>query len=171
MHSCTKNTLPHPHEFIRAYFIQINLFQKVKGEKVTSLPWEKLSSRIISKMSNGYSLSIKGYPPSVNKGKLEMIEMSIASRSGNKKVTLVHNLDIFKIDLQEFAHKCQVGVAASSSIHDAPNKKRPGIINASKSKLSVNCNFHHNLDWILNFWGGGTVVVTKISEQNHIFKH
>ena len=69
----------------------------------------------ISKMSYGYSLSIKGYPPSVNKGKLEMIEMSIASRSGNKKVTLVHNLDIFKIDLQEFAHKCQVGVAASSS--------------------------------------------------------
>merc|ERR1712136_353038 len=37
-----------------------------------------------------------------------------------------HNLDLYGIDMSEFAHKCQVGVAASTTIHEAPNKKRAG---------------------------------------------
>ena len=44
----------------------------------------------------------------VQKGKLEPVEMILGTRSGNKKVTLVHNLDIYGIDMNEFAHKCQV---------------------------------------------------------------
>ena len=28
--------------------------------------------------------------------------------------------------MQEFAHKCQVGVAASTTVHEAANKKRAG---------------------------------------------
>ena len=50
--------------------------------------------------------------------------MIVGTRSGNKKVTLIHNLDVFGISPQEFAHKCQVGVAASSTIHEAGNKKK-----------------------------------------------
>ena len=41
-------------------------------------------------------------------------------------MTLIHNLDVYGIDLQEFAHKCQVGVAASTAVHEATNKKRAG---------------------------------------------
>jgi translation initiation factor 1 (eIF-1/SUI1) len=59
-------------------------------------------------MTLGFSLTFKGFPPVVHKGKLELIELTVGTRSGNKKVTLVHNLDVFNIDLQEFAHKCQV---------------------------------------------------------------
>ena len=100
----------------------------MKGEdgKVSTLAWEKVSSRIMSKMTNGFALSCNGSVPTFHKGKLELIDITVGNRSGNKKVTLVHNLDIFQIDLQEFAHKCQVGVAASTSIHEAPNKKRAG---------------------------------------------
>ncbi len=42
------------------------------------------------------------------KGKLEPIDLRTATRSGNKKVTLITNLEIFGIDPNRFAHKCQV---------------------------------------------------------------
>ena len=100
----------------------------VKGENgVFTIRWDKVTSRITTKMSRGYTLDFQnGAGPQVFKGKLEPIEMMLGSRSGNKKVTLIHNLDVYGINMQEFAHKCQVGVAASTAIHEANNKKRAG---------------------------------------------
>ena len=98
----------------------------VKGENnVLTFRWDKLHSRITAKMSKGFAIQYgSNSQPIVMKGKLDLIEMTVGSRSGNKKVTLIHNLDVFGIKPQEFAHKCQVGVAASSTIHEAPNKKK-----------------------------------------------
>lgn len=98
----------------------------VKGENnVVTFKWEKLHGRIQSKMSKGYAIQYGlDSRPLVMKGKLDLIEMTIGNRSGNKKVTLIQNLDVYGINPQEFAHKCQVGVAASSTIHEAPNKKK-----------------------------------------------
>ena len=42
------------------------------------------------------------------------------------KLTVQYGKCIAGIDLQEFAHKCQVGVAASTTVHEATNKKRAG---------------------------------------------
>ena len=96
----------------------------VKGENnVISFKWEKITSRITSKMSKGFSMTQSGNTV-VMKGKLDLIEMTLGKRSGNKKVTLIHNLDVFGIDPQEFGHKCQVGVAASSTVNEAANKKK-----------------------------------------------
>jgi len=100
----------------------------VKGENtVYTIKWDKVTSRITSKMTKGFSIDLhNGRSPEVSKGKLEPIEFLLGSRSGNKKVTLIHNLDVYGIDLNEFAHKCQVGVAASTAVHEATNKKRAG---------------------------------------------
>ena len=55
-----------------------------------------MTSRITSKMTRGYSIDFHdGRSPEAFKGKLEPIEFLLASRSGNKKVTLIHNLDIY----------------------------------------------------------------------------
>lgn len=79
-----------------------------KGENgVTRLRWDEATSRLQAKLSPGYSLEFQGFPPLVQKGKLEPISVSTATRSGNKKVTLVHNLEVFRINPQQFAHKCQ----------------------------------------------------------------
>ena len=77
-------------------------------------------------MSPGYALQFGQVPPKVQKGKLDPIEISVGTRSGNKKVTLVHNLEILGINPEEFAHKCQVGVAASTSVSEAVNRKPAG---------------------------------------------
>jgi len=90
---------------------------------IIEMKYEDIHKRIIDKMSNGYSLQFPGSPPNTYKGQLEAVEMATATRSGNKKITLVNNLDVFKIDPGEFAHKCQVGVSASTSCYAAPNRK------------------------------------------------
>lgn len=100
-----------------------------KGENnVFSLKWDDLHSRIQAKMSNGFSMKFPGETEAkVSKGALEPIEISTMTRSGNKKVTLVHKLELFRINPKELAQKLQVGVAASTSVHDAPNQK-PGAV-------------------------------------------
>ena len=98
----------------------------VKGENnVVTMKWDKLTSRITTKMSKGVAIQYGAdSQPILLKGKLDLIEMTLGSRSGNKKVTLIHNLDVFGIDPKEFAHKCQVGVSASSTVSEAANKKK-----------------------------------------------
>ena len=39
---------------------------------------------------------------------MEPVELGTATRSGNKKVTLVNNLETYHIDPAQFGHKCQV---------------------------------------------------------------
>ena len=48
-------------------------------------------------MSPGYSLQFADKPAQIYKGKLDCIEMTVATRSGNKKVTLINNLDTYQV--------------------------------------------------------------------------
>jgi len=95
-----------------------------KGDNSSKeMKWEDLQQFVISKMSPGYSLQFQGQPPSQFKGKLDPVELTTATRSGNKKVTLVNNLDTYQVDPAEFAHKCQVYLSVGTTFHPAPNRK------------------------------------------------
>ena len=102
-----------------------------RGEAdVTSMSWEELGQRLQAKMSQGYRMQFPGAPSAtapMRKGKLDPVELSVATRSGNKKVTLVHNLELYGIDPSDFSHRCQTGVAASTSVSEAANR-RPGAV-------------------------------------------
>ena len=50
--------------------------------------------------------------------------MSLATRSGNKKVTLVSNIECYGIIVPEFIKLCKQGAAASTTIVKLPNQKR-----------------------------------------------
>eukprot|EP00096_Caligus_rogercresseyi_P012997 TRINITY_DN566_c1_g1_i1.p1 TRINITY_DN566_c1_g1~~TRINITY_DN566_c1_g1_i1.p1 ORF type:complete len:560 (+),score=144.79 TRINITY_DN566_c1_g1_i1:49-1728(+) len=89
---------------------------------VTEMRWEDLTDRVLGKMSPGYC--VNGGQRKL--GSLPPIEMKTATRSGNKKVTLVYNLDTYGIDPHEVAHKCQVGVAASTSVDMKPPNRKLG---------------------------------------------
>eukprot|EP00090_Calanus_glacialis_P008779 TRINITY_DN17125_c0_g1_i2.p1 TRINITY_DN17125_c0_g1~~TRINITY_DN17125_c0_g1_i2.p1 ORF type:complete len:597 (-),score=222.65 TRINITY_DN17125_c0_g1_i2:88-1878(-) len=95
-----------------------------KGDNSSKeMKWEDLQQFTISKMSPGYSLQFQGEPASQFKGQLDPVELTTATRSGNKKVTLVNNLDTYQIDPSEFAHKCQVYLSVGTTSHPAPNRK------------------------------------------------
>jgi translation initiation factor 2D len=80
-----------------------------KGDNSTAcIKWEDLITFVVNKMSPGYSLQFQDQPALEFKGRLEPVELGTATRSGNKKVTLVNNLETYHIDPAQFAHKCQV---------------------------------------------------------------
>lgn len=94
---------------------------KKEGYKET-LRWDEIFSRMLGKMSPAVRISREGAVPIIRKGKLEPIEIAVAKRTGNKKVTLVYNVSMYGIDESEFAHQVQVGVAASTSVGPAEHK-------------------------------------------------
>lgn len=81
-----------------------------------------LLKRVMARMLDTSSLP----PPKVakeDKGKLTPIDIQTATRTGNKKVTLVSNLEIYGVDVAEFAKECSRGVAASTTINPLPGRK------------------------------------------------
>ncbi|KAJ8986290.1 hypothetical protein NQ317_010000 [Molorchus minor] len=87
-----------------------------------AITWEELMEKVCASMKNCYTVKT-GSEEIVNKGKVSPITMTVSVRSGNKKVTLVDNLELFGIRLADFAKECQHGVAASTSISRPPGKK------------------------------------------------
>ncbi|XP_055851834.1 eukaryotic translation initiation factor 2D [Episyrphus balteatus] len=83
-------------------------------------PLDTVYNIIISKMKHTYEMrSTKDVPK--NK---PLIQMSLATRSGNKKVTLVSNIECYGIILPEFIKLCKQGAAASTTIVKVPNQNR-----------------------------------------------
>ena len=54
---------------------------------VESLRWDELHQRCLQRMSPGHVVLFKGEPPVVKKGAVPSVELTTATRSGNKKVS------------------------------------------------------------------------------------
>ncbi|XP_017483706.1 PREDICTED: eukaryotic translation initiation factor 2D isoform X2 [Rhagoletis zephyria] len=52
-----------------------------------------------------------------------LIQMSLATRSGNKKVTLISNVECYGIIVPEFIKLCKQGAAASTTVVKLPHQK------------------------------------------------
>ena len=77
-----------------------------KGEKIETMAWDELMNRCLTKLSVVHQLIFtRQTAPVFVKGELEPIDITTANRSGNKKVTLVSGLEMYRIDLEEFAHR------------------------------------------------------------------
>lgn len=89
---------------------------------IRELKWDQVFSRLLGRMSPAVRITRPGYPDIVKKGKIEPIEMAVAKRSGNKKVTLVYNVGHFGIVESEFARQIQHIAAASTCVGPAEHK-------------------------------------------------
>ncbi|ALC46409.1 ligatin [Drosophila busckii] len=86
------------------------------GDRQCSL--SEATTLIASKMEHSYQMC-SGKDTS---GKPQ-IQMSLATRSGNKKVTLVSNIEAYGIIMAELIKLCKQGAAASTSIVKLPHQK------------------------------------------------
>ncbi|CAB3242161.1 unnamed protein product [Arctia plantaginis] len=93
---------------------------KPEGEAVK---WEELMNSAVGRMTPATEMRFADGSVKLSKTKLEPIRMQIASRSGNKKVTLVSNLEAFGFSLPALGHVCQTGVAASCGVTRTPGSK------------------------------------------------
>lgn len=108
--------------------------------------WEELMIKVCSTMKSCYKVtgSVKAIEA---KGKIQPITMKVETRSGNKKVTLVDNIELFGISISEFAKECQHGVSASASTSKAPGKKSDQLMVQGNQVLFI----HHLLTGMLFF--------------------
>uniref|UniRef100_A0A4W4DWI6 Eukaryotic translation initiation factor 2D n=1 Tax=Electrophorus electricus TaxID=8005 RepID=A0A4W4DWI6_ELEEL len=99
------------------------LLEKSEYQDVELLKWEDLLSRVLSRMQACHQLLFPGQVPVVRKGQVEPIDINVASRGSNKKVTIIKNLEGFGMDPVVVAETLQHRVQASYVLHDIPGAK------------------------------------------------
>ncbi|XP_072537162.1 eukaryotic translation initiation factor 2D isoform X2 [Salminus brasiliensis] len=128
------------HETNKSY-VKINpvlcdcLLEKSEYQEVEVLKWDDLFSRTLSKMQACHQLLFPGHAPVVKKGQVEPIDITVASRGSNKKVTIIKNLEGFGIDPAVVADILQHRVQASSVLHDVPGAKDRQLVQVQGNQV------------------------------------
>lgn len=99
------------------------LLDKSEYHEVESLKWDDLFCRVMSKMQECYQIVFPGQKPVIKKGHLDPIDITVASRGSNKKVTLIKNLEVYGLDPVVVSTALQHRVQASSVLQPLPGAK------------------------------------------------
>ncbi|XP_045838416.1 eukaryotic translation initiation factor 2D isoform X2 [Meles meles] len=90
---------------------------------VTKLPWDSLLTRCLERLQPAYQVTFPGQEPIVKKGKICPIDITLAQRASNKKVTVVRNLEAYGLDPCSVAAVLQQRCQASTTVTPAPGAK------------------------------------------------
>lgn len=99
------------------------LLEKSEYQEIESLKWDDLFSRTLGRMQECYQVVFPGQAPLTKKGHIEPIDIAVASRGSNKKVTLIKNLEVYGLDPSVVATALQHRVQASSVLQPLPGAK------------------------------------------------
>ncbi|XP_056319123.1 eukaryotic translation initiation factor 2D [Danio aesculapii] len=104
------------------------LLEKSEYQEVEMLKWDDLISRTLVRMQACHEVLFPGQSPVVKKGQMEPIDITVASRGSNKKVTVIKNLEAFGLDPAMVADALQHQVQASCVLHDCPGAKNRVLV-------------------------------------------
>ncbi|XDV48645.1 hypothetical protein PO909_018032 [Leuciscus waleckii] len=104
------------------------LLEKSEYHEVETLKWDDLFSRTLIRMQACHEVLFPGQPPVVKKGQMECIDVTVASRGSNKKVTVIKNLEAFGLDPAVVADSLQHQVQASCVLLDSPGAKNRVLV-------------------------------------------
>ena len=104
---------------------------------------EELLESSLKKMQAYHSIKLPSpsQPPAIKKGAFTPIQIQIKNRGGNKKVSIIKNLEIFDIDPEEFAEALKHKCAASTSVQPAANSSGLGkmeVLVQGKKEKEIN---------------------------------
>lgn len=99
------------------------ILEKNEQHTVMKLPWDSLLSRCLEKLQPAYQVTFLGQEPIVKKGKICPIDITLAQRASNKKVTVVRNLEAYGLDPYSVAAILQQRCQASTTVTPAPGAK------------------------------------------------
>uniref|UniRef100_A0A1B0DJ40 Uncharacterized protein n=1 Tax=Phlebotomus papatasi TaxID=29031 RepID=A0A1B0DJ40_PHLPP len=89
------------------------------GREVSStVNYSTILQELLEKMPTNFEMRAKE-----KMDKVPNIQISLATRKGNKKVTLVSNLEAHGIFIPDFANRCKLGVQASTTVTQTPCAK------------------------------------------------
>ncbi|XP_070251855.1 eukaryotic translation initiation factor 2D isoform X3 [Myotis yumanensis] len=99
------------------------ILEKSEQHTVMKLPWDSLLTRCLEKLQPAYQVTFPGQGPIVKKGKICPIDITLAQRASNKKVTVVRNLEAYGLDPCTVAATLQQRCQASTTVTPAPGAK------------------------------------------------
>ncbi|XP_034733374.1 eukaryotic translation initiation factor 2D [Etheostoma cragini] len=111
------------------------LLEKSEYHEVESLKWDDLFSRTLERMQECYQVVFPGQAPIKKKGHIEPIDISVASRGSNKKVTLIKNLEVYGLDPAVVATALQRRVQASSVLQPIPGSKDKVLVQIQGNQI------------------------------------
>ncbi|XP_075853017.1 eukaryotic translation initiation factor 2D isoform X2 [Microcebus murinus] len=118
------------------------LLEKNEQHTVMKLPWDSLLSRCLEKLQPAYQVTFPGQEPIVKKGKICPIDITLAQRASNKKVTVVRNLEPYGLDPCSVAAILQQRCQASTTVTPASGAK-------DSLQVQIQGNQIHHLSWLL----------------------
>ncbi|ELW47750.1 Eukaryotic translation initiation factor 2D [Tupaia chinensis] len=118
------------------------LLEKNEQHTVVKLPWDSLLSRCFEKLQPAYQVTFPGQEPVVKKGKLYPIDITLAQRASNKKVTVVRNLEAYGLDPCSVAAILQQRCQASTTVTPVPGAR-------DSLQVQIQGNQIHHLSWLL----------------------
>uniref|UniRef100_A0A665T0D3 Eukaryotic translation initiation factor 2D n=1 Tax=Echeneis naucrates TaxID=173247 RepID=A0A665T0D3_ECHNA len=111
------------------------LLEKSEYQEVEFLKWDDLFSRTLGKMQECYQIVFPGQTAIIKKGHIEPIDISVASRGSNKKVTLIKNLEVYCLDPAVVATALQHRVQASSVLQPIPGAKDKVLVQIQGNQI------------------------------------
>ncbi|XP_033008776.1 eukaryotic translation initiation factor 2D isoform X2 [Lacerta agilis] len=129
-------------------FIKVNpilcdcLLEKSEQYEISKLGWDNLLSRCLDHLQPFHQVTFFGHDPIVRKGNIDPIDINIAQRSCNKKVTIIKNLELYGLDPQAVANFLQQKVQASATVTTLPGAK-------DRAQVQVQGNQIHHLAKLL----------------------
>ncbi|XP_049490486.1 eukaryotic translation initiation factor 2D isoform X3 [Panthera uncia] len=99
------------------------ILEKNEQHTVMKLPWDSLLTRCLEKLQPVYQVTFPGQEPIVKKGRICPIDITLAQRASNKKVTVVRNLEAYGLDPCSVAAILQQRCQASATVTPAPGAK------------------------------------------------
>ncbi|XP_003792260.1 eukaryotic translation initiation factor 2D [Otolemur garnettii] len=118
------------------------ILEKNEQRTVMKLPWDSLLTRCLEKLQPAYQVIFPGQEPIVKKGKIYPIDITLAQRASNKKVTVVRNLETYGLDPCSVAAILQQRCQASTTVTPAPGAK-------DSLQVQIQGNQIHHLNWLL----------------------
>ncbi|XP_059269275.1 eukaryotic translation initiation factor 2D isoform X1 [Mustela nigripes] len=99
------------------------ILEKNEQHTVVKLPWDSLLTRCLERLQPAYQVTFPGQEPIVKKGKICPVDITLAQRAYNKKVTVVRNLEAYGLDPCSVAAVLQQRCQASTTVTPAPGAK------------------------------------------------
>ncbi|XP_059509355.1 eukaryotic translation initiation factor 2D isoform X2 [Stegostoma tigrinum] len=99
------------------------ILEKSEYHNVTKLTWDDLFSRCLRSLQECHEVTFPGQKPVVRKGQIKPIDIDVAQRASNKKVTIITNLEAFGLDPQILGNALQQKAQASVTVSPVPGTK------------------------------------------------
>ncbi|KAM8965342.1 eukaryotic translation initiation factor 2D-like [Sarcophilus harrisii] len=113
------------------------LLGKSEQFNLDRLPWDNLFARCLGRLQSAYKVTFYGQEPVVKKGKIYPIEIILAQRAFNKKVTLIRNLKTYGLDPYDVAALLKQRGQTSATVSQIPQDRNAVQVQIQGNQISL----------------------------------